>query len=803
MNSRAWTARMGLVWWAVACAPRPSESAAAAVPPGPAPAPSSSVFPSPAAPVPASEIHGSTESAQTVATVQVKNPLPEPRASETLSVPVAELGKLWMDPTKVVVVDREGRHVLSQLVDLDGDETADELVFQTDLGPNQTKVHHLRFGVRPSPKREQFKVYGRFVRERHDDFAWENDRMARRVYGPDLESWPREPLSSSGIDVWVKRTSKLVINDWYLVDDYHQDHGEGADFYSVGKSRGCGGLGVWHQEKLEVSRNFVLSRVLANGPIRLVFELTYAPWKAAGGRVSEKRRVTLDAGHDFEQVQSSFQQEGRRGSLFIAVGIAKHAKSELQVDPKANWMLSWEPIPKGQGSLGCGIVLAPGASAEPKQTETDYLLVTEAPASGKLVYYSGFGWDKSGRLADRAAWSGQVDTQARHLASPVEVTIAPAPGAKPWSVRTCDSVLERHPGVLTDRWRYDTGFVLAACERVGRKTSQQKYLDYVKRTLDGLVAADGTIPTYRLEDHSLDHLQTGNLLLALLERTEDSRDQERYRKAIELLRSQVRTQPRTSQGGFWHRRKYPQQMWLDGAFMALPFLARYAVKFDEPALFAEVGRQFTLLEKNTRDPKTGLLYHGWDESRKERWADPKTGKSPHFWGRAMGWYAMALVDVLEVMPKNRPERAEVQGVLERLAVAISSVQDRDSGVWWQVLDAPKRGQNFREASASAMFVYALSKGVRNGWLDAKKYAPAIARGYRGVLQQFVEVDGKGLLDLTQVCKVAGLGGNPYRDGSYAYYTSCERVANDPKGVGAYILASLERESRHGAQSWLP
>jgi unsaturated rhamnogalacturonyl hydrolase len=793
MNVHAWIALFALVWWAIACAARAVENSAVAVTPGPTPAVSSSVAVTPTAPSPTPPAKAIADPAQRVARVTVKNPLPEPRASVTLSLRVSELEKLWMDPTKVVVHDDAGAPLLSQLVDLNGDEAADELVFQTDLGPNQAKVFGLYFGTRPAPTREQFRVYGRFVRERHDDFAWENDRIAHRVYGPDLEAWSREPLVSSGVDVWVKRTSKLVINDWYLVDDYHRDHGEGADFYSVGTSRGCGGLGVWHQDRLEASRNFSRSRVLANGPIRLVFELLYAPWKAAGGRVSETRRVILDAAQDFQRVESSFHQEGGRAPLSIAVGIAKHAGSELSAGSKPTWMQSWEPLPKGQGNLGCGIVLSLDVSAEPKQTDTDYLLVTQAAPSGKLVYYTGFGWDRSGHFPDRTAWASRVETLARELASPVEVDVAAEAGAKPWSVRACDSILERHPGVLTDRWRYDTGFMLAACERVGRKTRNQKYLDYIKRTMDGLVAADGSIPTYRVEDYSLDHLQPGNLLFALLERTPDTSEQQRYRKAIELLRSQVRSQPRTSQGGFWHKRTYPRQMWLDGAFMALPFLARYAVAFGEPALFAEVARQFGLLEKNTRDPKTGLLHHAWDESHEQRWADPKTGRSPHFWGRAMGWYAMALVDVLEVMPKDRPERAALQGILERLADAATSVQDRERGVWWQVLDAAKRDQNYREASASAMFVYALSKAVRHGWLDGKRYREPMAYGYRGILHDFVTVDDKGLLDLKPVCKVAGLGGQPYRDGSYAYYTHCEKVANDPKGLGAFVLASLEHE----------
>jgi unsaturated rhamnogalacturonyl hydrolase len=690
-------------------------------------------------------------------------------------------------------MDGTGKVVLSQLVDMDGDEAPDELVFQTELGPRESKNFSLAFAKRPTPTREQFKVYGRFVRERHDDFAWENDRIARRIYGPDLEVWPREPLTSSGIDVWVKRSRHRVINDWYMLDDYHHDRGEGGDFYSVGKSRGCGGVGIWSQDKLHVSRNFTKSRVLANGPVRLVFELDYAPWNAGGIRVAETKRVILDAGQNFERIESTLRTEGGRGPLEVGIGIAKHPGSQMEADPKARFLRTWEPLEKENGHLGCAVVLPPTASFDTRQTPSDFLVITPAPHPGPLVYYVGSGWDQSGDFVDAPAWGKRVASVAQEAAAPLEVSMAPGALARPWSSRACDSIMTRAPGVLTDRWHYDTGFVLFACERVGEKTHDQQTLDYVKRTIDGLVGADGSIRGYQVGEYNLDQINMGNVVFALLERAGDPGDQRRYRQALDLLRSQLKTQPRTKEGGFWHKQIYPHQMWLDGLYMASPFLARYAAKFHEPALLREVARQIAWMERHARDPKTGLLYHGWDESGQSRWANPKTGTSPTFWGRAMGWYAMALVDVLELMPAAEPERAEVMAVLERLAAAVAKVQDPDTGVWWQVLDAPKRAKNYRESSASAMFVYALSKGVRNGWLDRKRYASVVERGYAGMLRQFVEVDSSGLLSLTNVCPSAGLGGDPYRDGSYDYYTSVGAVPDDPKGLGAYILASLERE----------
>jgi unsaturated rhamnogalacturonyl hydrolase len=199
------------------------------------------------------------------------------------------------------------------------------------------------------------------------------------------------------------------------------------------------------------------------------------------------------------------------------------------------------------------------------------------------------------------------------------------------------------------------------------------------------------------------------------------------------------------------------------------------------------------MEKHARDDETGLLYHGWDESRRQKWADPQTGRSLSFWGRAMGWYAMALVDTLDFVPTDHPRRAELLAILDRLAAAIVKVQDPGSGVWYQVLDQGARAGNYLEASASCMFVYAIAKGVRQGTLPPK-YLDAARKAYLGIHGNLIEIDRRGLVNLNRICAVAGLGGHPYRDGSYEYYVG-ERIAtNDYKGIGPFILASIELES---------
>ncbi len=338
------------------------------------------------------------------------------------------------------------------------------------------------------------------------------------------------------------------------------------------------------------------------------------------------------------------------------------------------------------------------------------------------------------------------------------------------------------------KWTYDHGVVLKGIEGIWRSTGDGKYFRYIQQSMDQFVNSDGTIRTYTLDDYNLDNILPGRNLLLLYKVT----GQEKYRKAAALLREQLKTHPRTSEGGFWHKKIYPSQMWLDGLYMAEPFYAEYAATFHEDADFDDIARQFVLMERHARDARTGLLYHGWDESRKQRWANPTTGRSPNFWGRAMGWYGMALADTLDYFPQGHPQRDELIAILIRFGAAIEKYQDKKTGLWYQVLDKGSGKGNYLEASASCMFVYALAKGVRSGYLPAT-YLQVAQKGYKGIVDHFIKTDARGQVNLDGTVSVAGLGGNPYRDGSYQYYLSERVVTNDPKGVGAFLLASNQME----------
>jgi Predicted unsaturated glucuronyl hydrolase involved in regulation of bacterial surface properties, and related proteins len=340
-----------------------------------------------------------------------------------------------------------------------------------------------------------------------------------------------------------------------------------------------------------------------------------------------------------------------------------------------------------------------------------------------------------------------------------------------------------HPGA----WGYEEGVLLDGIAAEWHTTADGQDFHYIQAAVDKYVTADGTIKGYNPNAHSLDNIELGRAVLLVYRVTQ----QPKYFNAAVFLHDQLLAQPRTASGGYWHKQIYPNQMWLDGAYMAEPFRAAYAATFHEPDDFADIAKQLLLMDAHMRDPKTGLLRHGWDESKKMPWADAKTGLSPEVWGRAMGWYAMALVDVLDWMPADQPQRPELVAALNRTMAAVMKYQDAKTGLWWQVMDQGGRAGNYTEASASCMFVYALAKGVRMGYLPQADEASA-RRGWEGIQKAFVTTEN-GKMALSGTVTVGGLGGKPYRSGSYDYYIGEKTRVNDAKGIGAFLLAGSEME----------
>jgi hypothetical protein len=362
-------------------------------------------------------------------TVKATNKLQLARANQTIEVSGKDLSPLGDDLTLVHVKDASGKEVLCQAVDSDYDayHKPDMLIFQADFAAGETKSFTLSTGAKLEYTREQFKAFGRFVRERFDDFAWENDRIAHRTYGKALETWEGEPLSSSTIDIWSKRTTRMVLNDWYMSDNYHADGGEGADFYSAGLSRGDGGSGLWAADQLWVSRNFVQSRVLANGPIRVMFELVYEPFNVNGISVAEVKRVTLDAGSFLDRYQSTYKPYTRPGqgvTLTAAAGLKKVNGEQKESNAERAWLVKWEKMEKNAGNQGLALIADPKSFDKQVEDRLNLLMLQKVSSSNMATHWAGFCWDKAGQFTTLDAWKKYVDEFAQGLSSPIEIVVA-------------------------------------------------------------------------------------------------------------------------------------------------------------------------------------------------------------------------------------------------------------------------------------------------------------------------------------------------------------------------------------------
>ena len=379
------------------------------------------------------------------------------------------------------------------------------------------------------------------------------------------------------------------------------------------------------------------------------------------------------------------------------------------------------------------------------------------------------------------------------------VTVIPTPAQSiPAAItpaqKMAATVLLQHPVITpaTCTWGYEDGVRLDGLVAEWHNTAAPAIFNFIKAAVDPCIAADGSIVGYKPETHTLDNIEMGRAVLFLYRVT----SQPKYALAAKFLHDQLDQQPRTASGGYWHKQIYPNQMWLDGAYMAEPFRAEYAVTFQSPADFDDIAKQLLLMDANMRDPDSGLLRHGWDESKQMSWADKTTGLSPEVWGRAMGWYAMALVDTLDWFPpssdQSHQQRAALIAALNRTMAAVIEVQDAKTGLWWQVMTHGSEPGNFFEASASCMFTYALARGVRMGYLPQADEENA-KRAWEGIQKQFIAANPDGTLVLQNTVKVGGLGGTPFRAGDYNYYIHEPVVDQDKKGVGAFLLAGSEME----------
>lgn len=337
-------------------------------------------------------------------------------------------------------------------------------------------------------------------------------------------------------------------------------------------------------------------------------------------------------------------------------------------------------------------------------------------------------------------------------------------------------------------WNYEDGCVLTGCIELYRATGEGMYRNFVLHYLDGRVTAEGEIPSFDTSKYNIDSINSGKALFFAYQET----GEERYRKAIEMHMRCLESHPRCECGSFWHKSIYPNQVWLDGLYMAQPFYMAYEMAYGGMASVSDIVKQFQNVRAHLYDPEKGLSYHAWDEARLQPWANKRTGLSPNFWLRSMGWYLMALVDCMSLMSEELFEHYKaLESIFKESVRGILRYQDKETGLFYQVIDHPEAEKNYLESSGSAMVAYAILKGARIGALNAEKYAPCGRRAFEGLVTHKLKAGEDGAEHLTDICAVAGLGPGEKRDGSVAYYVSEPRVSDDSKGVGPFMMAYAE------------
>ncbi len=335
-------------------------------------------------------------------------------------------------------------------------------------------------------------------------------------------------------------------------------------------------------------------------------------------------------------------------------------------------------------------------------------------------------------------------------------------------------------------WNYIDGCMIKAIIELYHITKDEHYLEFADSFIDYFVHDDGSIESYDPMEYNLDNVNAGKTLFDLYKLT----GKEKYRKAIDTVYSQLKGQPRTSTGNFWHKKIYPNQIWLDGLYMAQPFYMQYEVTYNDCRNCADSYKQFLTVYEKMRDLRNGLYYHAYDDSRQMFWCDKVTGLSENFWLRALGWYAMALIDTMEVMPASMSEeKAKLNTIYKELIDAMLPYQDEATGMWYQVVNRGGIEPNYLEESGSAIFAYAIMKSVRMGYLD-RSYFQYGEKAFNGICSTYLSEEN-GELQLDGICLVAGLGNKEMREGTFDYYMREPIVKNEAKGVAPLILAYVE------------
>ena len=733
----------------------------------------------------------------------------------------------------------------SQTVDTDGDGTLDGLLLAADFNPAEIKSFTITSDpaiAKPTLKKQtqaeisikeggewNGKVYegGTFKNVQSvnpppqytDHSYWiryegpgiESDKVAYRVY----LDW------RNGFDIFGKKVNDMVLQNVGLdgYDSYHKNADWGVDVLKVGKSLGMGGFGFWNGKSVDlVSQTDGRSATITNnGDIYSGFKINYNGWQINNQKIDLDAHFSMNAGSRLVNVKLKASEPLPN----IAIGMVKHQGTTLfegnqNVSGYAwTYVASWgkQSLSGENDHLGMAVIFRRDDRAEQTSDENSYVSVMK-DKGGELEYYFLAAWEHElDGIKTEADFKAYLDREVSRLTKAPRVRFestlsaeakkAPltAEVALQWTKALADSELDRkilnyhYQGWDEHRRRpskfeYDiVGLQIMALQALNEVSPDQRYVDAAEIVTSSFIADDGKIRTFDPDLFSIDLTKPGDVVILLEQRT----GAEKYRKAVDFLRENLKRHPRTSGGAFWHRVTYPNQLWLDGVYMGMPFLVQYAAIYETGAQqresFKEAVHEFVIAREQLRNPETGLYYHAWDESKKAEWADKETGQASQYWLRGLGWYAMALVDVLDHLPESEPELRKILiDMTQELAADILRYQDAETGTWWQIMDKPGAIANYRESSGSAMFTYFLAKAVNKGYLP-ESYREATIKSYQGLINEFVTVHKDGKISMNDQCLVAGLGFG--RDGSYDYYMTERIFSNDAKGNGPFIFAGVE------------
>lgn len=675
--------------------------------------------------------------------------------------------------------------------------------------------------VSPPP---QYTDHSSYIR--YEGPGIESDKVGYRIY----LDW------RNGFDIFGKKTTAVVLQNVGLdgYESYHHDAPWGQDILKVGKSLGMGGFGYWNGKSVELvsatqNREAVITN---NGDLFSAFRINYNQWQIKEQKHNISADFSMTAGSRLAKVHLQTD----RNLPNFAIGLVKLPDTQLFEGPTnisgsawtyvATWgAQSLSTLNKTKQSynkinhekinadaLGMAVIFRRADRKEQHTDDNSYVSVMNTNG-GDLEYYFVAAWEhEPNGIRSQSEFRNYLDREIVRLTKTPRVrltsrlsneakTSTTAAAALQWSKQLADAELTRktlnyHFGgwdayrKRPPKFEYDiVGMQIHALQELNSISPDPKYTDALEAVTGSYIQSSGAIATFDADLFSIDLTKPGQMVILLEQQT----GQTKYRKAADFLRARLKVHPRTTEGAFWHRATYPNQLWLDGVYMGMPFLAQYAASYEtgeaQHQSFAEAVHEFTIARKHLRNSQTGLYYHAWDESKKAEWADKNTGVASQYWSRGMGWYAMALVDVLDYLPVREVAlRTELITIIQEFAADILRYQDPQTATWWQITDKPAAVGNYRESSASAMFSYFLLKAVNKGYLPPSYRDKAIT-SYQGLVNEFIRVHTDGKISMTNQCLVAGLGFG--RDGSYDYYQTEPIVANDPKGNVPFILAGLE------------